>query len=114
MTDRLNAKQFEVAADFSPTSALLKQELEKNKPQEYQVQLPGPPYCHTFIAVAGDGVKNIDLKLESPTGVQEAADDSNENVAVIAKHCPTVPGSYKLTTSIPKGSGEFAIQVFSK
>ena len=103
-----------MAAAFTPTSALLKQELEKNKPQEYQVQLPGPPYCHTYVAVADDKVKNIDLKIESPTGAQEAADDNQESVAVIANHCPTMPGSYKLTAAIPKGSGEFAIQVFSK
>jgi hypothetical protein len=114
LTDKLNAKKYEVAAAFTPTSALLKQALEKNKPQSYQVQLPGPPYCQTFIAVADDKVSNIDLSLESPTGTQEAADDQKESSAVIANHCPTVPGAYKLTVSIPKDSGEFAIQVFSK
>jgi len=114
LTDKLNAKKAEVAAVFTPTSALLKQTLGKNKSQAYQVQLPGPPFCHTYITVGDDKVKNIDLAIVSPTGTTEASDSTQENVAVIQQHCPTVPGSYKLNVSMPKGKGEFAIQVFSK
>jgi hypothetical protein len=114
LTDKLNTKKFEVSAEAQPTSTLLKQTLKKNKPQSYEVQLPGPPYCQTFVAAAGDNVKNIDIKLESPTGAQEASDATQENVAVIANHCPTVPGAYKLTVNMPKNDGEFAVQVFSK
>ena len=114
LTDRLNAKRFEVAPEAKATSALIKQTLQKDKPQSYQVQLSGPPYCQTIVATAADGVKNIDIKLESPAGAQEAADSTEENIAVIANHCPQMPGAYKLTVEIPGGEGEFAVQVFSK
>ena len=114
LTDKVNAKKFEVAPDTQPTSSLLKQVLKKDKPQVYQVQLAGPPYCQTFVAAAADGIADINLKLEDPAGTVVAKDDAAGNVAVIANQCPTVPGSYKLTVEIPGSEGEFAVQVFSK
>jgi hypothetical protein len=78
------------------------------------VQLPGPPFCHTYIAAAGDKIKNVDLVVESPTGVKEAADPDEASIAAITNHCPQVAGAYKLTVAMPKGKGDFAIQVFSK
>jgi hypothetical protein len=114
LTDKLNAKKFELASAFIPTSALVKQNLEKNKSQAYQVQLPGPPYCHTYVAVTGDQVGNIDLAIDSPAGTTEAKDATEESVASILNHCPVMPGAYKLTVSMPQAGGEFAVQVFSK
>jgi hypothetical protein len=114
LTDKVNAKKFEVAPDMQPTSSIMKQVLKKDKPQQYQVQLAGPPYCQTFVAAAGDTVKDINLKLEDPAGTVAAQDGEAGNVAVIANHCPKVPGSYKLTVEIPGGEGDFAVQVFSK
>lgn len=114
LVDKLNTKKFEVAPLFVPTSQLLKQSLEKGKPQPYQVQLPGPPFCHTYLAVTDDKAENIDITLESPAGIQESADGTQESTAVVANHCPQTAGAYKLTVAIPKGAGEFAVQVFSK
>jgi hypothetical protein len=114
LTDKLNAKKFEVAPEMQPTSSLLKQVLKKNTPQSYQVQLAGPPYCQTFIAAAPDTVKDINLKLETPAGAIAAQDATAESIAVIANQCPAIPGVYKLTVEIPGGEGEFAVQVFSK
>ena len=114
MVDSLNAKKFEVSPAMQPTSELLKLTLAKGKSQTYSVQLAGPPYCQTFAAAAGATVKNVDLLLESPTGAKEAADEAEGNVAVIANHCPAMPGMYKLTVSMPDGEGEVAVQVFSK
>ena len=114
LIDKLNNKKFEIAPAATATSALLKQILKKNTPQSYQLQLPGPPYCQTIVAAAADTVADINVKLLSPTGAVEAQDATAESIASIAGHCPTIPGSYKLTVEIPNGEGEFAVQVFSK
>ena len=114
LVDKLNTKKVEASPDTQPTSTLLKQSLAAGKSQAYQVPLAGPPYCQTFIATAADTVKNIDLRLASPTGAEEASDGEEGSVAVIANHCPAVPGMYTLTVSMPGGAGEYAVQVFSK
>jgi len=114
LTDRMNEVKFAQAADRTATSALVKVTLAAGKSQSYQVQLPGPPYCHTFIAVGDDKVKNVDLVIESPMAVPEALDSTTDNRAFIANHCPTMPGAYKLTTKMVDGAGEIAVQVFSK
>ncbi len=114
IVDRLNTKKFQVAADWIATSALLRQRLDQKKRQAYQVQLPGPPYCHTYVLAGEDGIKDLDVTVESPTGTTEAKDTSQENVVALQNHCPTTPGSYKLNVTMTKGNGEFAIQVYSK
>jgi hypothetical protein len=114
LIDRLNANKFQVAPDWIATSALVRLRLDNGKKQAYQVQLPGPPYCHTYVAVGDDAVQNLDLSIESPTSIPEAKDSAEGNVAVIQNHCPIVAGAYKLTVTMTKGGGEFAIQVFSK
>jgi hypothetical protein len=113
LTDALNQFHFEKAPDKKETSTLLKQELKKGKTQEYHVQLPGTPYCQSFIAVGDDNVKDLDLKLESPEGATVGQDSTDENKALL-DHCAQTPGNYKLTVTMDKGAGEFAIQVFSK
>ncbi len=114
LTDALNTKKVALAANFTATSALVKATLNKGKSQAYQVQLPGPPYCHTYIAVTDEKVKNIDLTIASPTNEIQASDSTEENTAAVQNHCPTMPGVYKLSVNMPASSGEFAVQVFSK
>ncbi len=117
LTDKLNMLKFEQAQDMVPTSSLIKETLKKGKSKGYSVSLPGPPYCHTFIAVGEEGkVKNIDLKLEAPSGNEEAKDETEEETALILNHCPTTAQiePYKLFVTVSKGTGEVAVQVFSK
>ncbi len=114
LLDKLNMKKFEVSPDMQATSTLLKQTLAKGKSQSYQVQLAGPPYCQTYIVSALDTVKNVDIVLKDPTGAQAAVDGTEGNVAMIANHCPAMPGMYLLTVSMAGDEGDFAVQVFSK
>ncbi|MDD5306315.1 MAG: hypothetical protein PHU25_03235 [Deltaproteobacteria bacterium] len=116
LVDLMNATQQKVAADRIPTggTTLTRMELKKGKKQAYDVQLPGPPFCHTYVAVGGKGVENLDLSIASPTGAIEGSDGTEDATPVIANHCPIAPGNYRLTVTMTKGSGEFAIQVFSK
>jgi hypothetical protein len=116
LVDLMNATQQKVAADRVATggAAPTRMELKKGKKQSYDVQLPGPPFCHTYVAVGGKGVENLDISIASPAGAVEGSDSTEDATPVIANHCPTTPGNYRLTITMTKGSGEFAVQVFSK
>ncbi len=114
LTDKLNTKKFQLANVFTATSGMVRAQLKKGKSQGYQVQLPGPPYCHSFIAVAEDKVANLDMNLQSPAGTVEAQDTTQESAATILNHCPAIPGLYKVEVAMPAHAGEFAIQAFSK
>ena len=106
------------AVELTATSMLEKVELKKGKTQSYEIQLPGPPYCHSYLAVGDDNVKEIEIDIESPTGAKETKsereDDAEDNLAIVANHCPTIAGLYKLNAKLVKGKGEIAVQVFSK
>jgi len=114
LADKMTAKKTEVAAAYTPTSALTKQNLIKGKKQAYQIQLPGPPFCHTFIALTAETTNNVDLLIKSPTGTSDATDSTEDSTATIQDYCPTTPGSYQVTVAMPTSAGEFAVQVFSK
>jgi len=114
LIDRLNAEKTKIAADWIATSSMVRQRLDKNKQQSYQVQLPGPPFCHTYLAVGDDEVKNLDLSIDSPTGIPEAKDSVDSNIAAVQNHCPNVAGAFQVNVAMAGGQGEFAIQVYSK
>ena len=114
LIDKLNTKKFQMATYFVPTSQMHKMSLKKSKVQAFQVQLPGPPFCHSYVVSGNDNVKNIDINVMSPMGAIESQDATMEGTAVIINHCPQMPGAYKLNVTMTDGKGEFAIQVFSK
>ncbi len=118
LTDRMNEAKAANAVDLTATSMLEKVELKRGKTQSYEIQLPGPPYCHSYLAVGDDNVKEIEIDIESPTGAKETKsereDDAEDNLAIVANHCPTIAGLYKLNAKLVKGKGEIAVQVFSK
>ena len=114
LTDRVVAEKFKIAPDWTATSAMLRQRLTKNKTQSYQVQLPGPPYCHTYVVAGDDSVLDLDLSVKSPTGTAEAQDNVAGNIVAVQNHCPSAQGSYRLDVKMANGTGEFAVQVFSK
>lgn len=114
LTDSLNLRKFHSAPDWQPTSALSKGRLETGANQTYQVQLPGPPYCHTYLAVADAGIGNLDLSVTNAAGAVETQDATVESSALVQKHCPAMAGMYTVTITASQGAGEFAVQVFSK
>jgi hypothetical protein len=114
LTDSLNLRKFHSAPDWQPTSALSKGRLETGANQTYQVQLPGPPYCHTYLAVADAGIGNLDLSITNAAGAVETQDATVESSALVQNHCPAMAGMYTVTVKASQGAGEFAVQVFSK
>ena len=118
LTDRMNTAKATNATELTATSMMERVELKKGNTQSYEVQLPGPPYCHSYLAIGDDNVKEIEINIESPTGAKETKsekdDDAEANLAIITNHCPTIAGLYKLNAKLVKGKGEIAVQVFSK
>ncbi|MFO8071127.1 MAG: hypothetical protein R6V85_04555 [Polyangia bacterium] len=126
LTDRLGMAAYEKATGWKPTSAMMRVELKKGEEQGYDVNLPGPPFCHTIAAVAEDDVEEFGIQLEDPSenkvasGVYELDEDEDDSVeqkqhaALIQNYCPTVAGGYKVFLEPDKGAGELAIRVFSK
>ncbi|HUT79161.1 MAG TPA: hypothetical protein VM285_15795, partial [Polyangia bacterium] len=120
LTDRLNTVQFNRAVDWKATSAMERIPSSKGEKRGYEIVLPGPPFCHTYIAVAEDGIEEFAVTVESPMATPEGsaawppAPGDTTHSAVIADHCPTMPGTYKVFFENRKGAGSFALQVFSK
>ena len=118
LTDRMNTAKATNATELTATSMMERVELKKGNTQSYEVQLPGPPYCHSYLAIGDDNVKEIEINIESPTGAKETKsekdDDAEDNLAIITNHCPTIAGMYKLNAKLVNGKGEIAVQVFSK
>lgn len=126
LTDRLNMAAYEKAAGWKTTSAMMRVELKKGEEQGYDVNFPGPPFCHTIAAVAEDDVEEFCVELKDPSDnkvasgkyeLDEDEDDSLEqkqHAALIQNYCPTVAGGYKVFLEPDKGKGELAIRVFSK
>jgi hypothetical protein len=120
LTDRLNTAQFNRAQDWKATSGMERVPVAKGEKRGYEVVLPGPPFCHTYIAVAEDGIEEFGVTVESPAAVPEgnalwpSAPGDTTRTAIIAEHCPSMPGTYKVFFENRKGAGSFALQVFSK
>ena len=114
----MNTAKAANVVELTATSMLEKVELKKGKTQSYEVQLPGPPYCHSYLAVGDDKVKEIEISIESPTGAVETKsekdDDAEDNLAMVTNHCPTMAGLYKLNAKLVNVKGEIDVQVFSK
>jgi hypothetical protein len=116
----MNTAQFNRAQGCKATSALERVPVTNGEKKGYEVVLPGPPFCHTYIAVAEDGITEFAVTVESPAATPEgtaawpSVQGDTTHMAVIAGHCPTAGGTYKVFFENRKGAGSFALQVFSK
>lgn len=120
LTDRLNTAQFNRAQDWRATSSMERLPVAKGEKRGYEVTLPGPPFCHTLIAAAEDGIEEFAISAEAPMGTTAGPatwpsfPGDTTRSAVIADLCPAMPGTYKVFFENKKGAGSFALQVFSK
>jgi hypothetical protein len=114
MAQKIAAARSIHASDKVETSAMMKATLETGAGQTYQVTLPGAPYCQAIIAVGAETVTNVDVKLALAGGALVAADPTMDATAVISNYCPPSPGLYTVTVSAAAGSGDVAVQIFSK
>jgi len=116
--DELAQAMYERAQQFAqgmgPATPLFRGTLETGATQDYQAVLQGAR-CFKIIGVGGDGVRDLDLFLFDPDGVQVQQDTATDTYPVLGlSHpiCPDVSGAYRVQVKMFEGSGEFGVQVF--
>lgn len=106
------AQQF--AEGMGPATPLFRGSLETGATQDYQAVLQGTR-CFKIIGIGGDGVRDLDLFLFDPDGVQVLQDTATDSYPVLGlTHpiCPDFSGAYRVQVKMFEGSGEFGVQVF--
>jgi hypothetical protein len=69
--------------------------------------------CYTIVAVGSPSVRDLDLYLVTPAGLEQAHDSTHASSAVITTEpCPRWDGTYTVRARVFAGYGDVAIQVF--
>jgi hypothetical protein len=69
--------------------------------------------CYTIVAIGSPSVRDLDLYLVTPAGLEQARDSTHESRAVISTDpCPRWDGTYSVRARVFAGYGDVAIQVF--
>lgn len=103
-----------VAAGMTPATPIFRGTLAQSGVQDFQAVLQ-PGKCFKIIGVGGMSVRDLDLKLFDPNGVQlqqDVATDSYPALGVESPICPTTAGTYRVQVQMYQGNGEFGVQVF--
>ncbi|NIV58682.1 MAG: hypothetical protein GWN48_25565, partial [Actinobacteria bacterium] len=68
--------------------------------------------CYALLAVGGQGLNDVDLKLHQG-GNQIAADDTRTAFPTV-RHCPSSTGRFRVEIEADGGSGRYFYQVFRR
>jgi hypothetical protein len=94
------------------TSQVMRATLRTSQDRVFPVQLVGGR-CYTIVAVASPSVRDLDLYLITPQGLEQARDNTHESSAVVTTDpCPRWDGTYSVRARVFSGYGEVAIQAF--
>ena len=72
-------------------------------------------FCYRVLGVAGPDVKDMDLFLYDPNGVQTHQDPGQDRFPVLGMQselCPSASGAYRLQAMMYQGGGPYAIGVY--
>lgn len=103
-----------VAAGMTNATPIFRGTLSEGASQDFQAVLQ-PGKCFKIIGIGGANVRDLDLKLFDPNGVQlqqDVATDSFPALGVESQICPTAAGAYRVQVQMYQGSGDFGVQVF--
>jgi hypothetical protein len=103
-----------VAAGMTPATPIFRGTLAERGTQDFQAVLQ-PGKCFKIIGIGGMSVRDLDLKLFDPNGVQlqqDVATDAFPALGVESQICPTTAGAYRVQVQMYQGSGDFGVQVF--
>ena len=106
------AKRF--AGGMVVATRMFRGSLVNGATQDFQAILQ-PAHCFKIVGVGGPTVKDLDLLLFDPNGVQVQQDTATDSYPVLGLHqpiCPTSPGAYRVQVRMYKGAGDFGVQVF--
>lgn len=73
-----------------------------------------PGWCYKVVAVGGEGIEDLDVRVFDGNGALIQRDTSEEPRAVVGTArpiCPSVAASYRVEVRARRGAGPFALQV---
>ena len=103
-----------VAAGMTTATPIFRGTLAEHGTQDFQAVLQ-PGKCFKIIGVGGMTVRDLDLKLFDPNGVQLQQDVATDNypaLGVESQICPSTAGAYRVQVEMYQGNGDFGVQVF--
>jgi len=68
--------------------------------------------CYAFVALGGEGVEDLDVRIVDDTGTALGADESHDRQAA-ALACPEFAGEYQVILSMAAGRGDYTLAVWS-
>ncbi len=93
-------------------SEVLRAELRTSQDHSFPVRLEAGR-CYTFIAVGAPSVRDLDIYLVDPNGMEVASETGPENHAVLhTSPCPRWSGTYTVRLRVFAGYGQVAVQAF--
>lgn len=93
-------------------SKVFRATLRTSQEQSFPVRLEAGR-CYTFVAVGAPSVRDLDMYLQDPSGLEVASDTGPRNHAVIRMDpCPRWTGTYTVRLRVFAGYGAVALQAF--
>jgi hypothetical protein len=89
---------------------------ESDAVDRYTFASDGSGKCYRVFAVADSTVRDLDVQVLGPDGSRLAADISHDAVPVVPPQgplCLKQRGVYTVEVSVYKGSGHYALQIWS-
>jgi hypothetical protein len=102
------------ANGWEPAGPAIHGDLRQGARSDHLLVLRGA-HCYRVLAVAADGVSDLDLLLFDPNGVQVQQDPAQDRFPTLGMQteiCPSVGGAYRLQAVMYKGSGAFAARAY--
>ncbi|MBX3247082.1 MAG: hypothetical protein KF901_07870 [Myxococcales bacterium] len=88
--------------------------LRTNEVQDHLVVLLGT-HCYTFLAVGGEGVRELELRLVDPAGVVAFYDSDagrRASLGLREQICPDAPGAFQLRVRVFDGAGPYVAKAY--
>jgi hypothetical protein len=98
------------------TGARVAVQNEHNAVDRFAFSAGGPGKCYRVFAVGERGIRDLDVQVVGPDGARLAWDASHEPwaaVPALGPLCLEQPGVYTVEVSVFRGSGRYAVQIWS-
>ncbi|MCP4197475.1 MAG: hypothetical protein GY762_10045 [Proteobacteria bacterium] len=94
-------------------SPLLRGNLSTGNQKNIEIRLHAG-HCYTIIAAGSPSIRNLDIRLLSPTGRELNSDQSKNSYPIVETNpCIRVAGKHTIRVYMFSGFGQFGLQVFS-
>lgn len=112
LSRQIRAHHGRVGQGRNGVSQMFRASLRASQDRAFPVRLEGGR-CYTIIAVGAPSVRDLDLFLISPNGMEQERDAGPNNHAIVnTDPCPRWSGTYNIRLRVFSGYGNVAVQAF--